>query len=444
MEISPTERDTILDYVTFQWRFTQTIDHVCKMTQMHSHPRITHDFHRSCKAYILENMSSVYWYRPWYATRLCFGSASGLLRLEELVRRFLISRETLSIRMLDDNLDPTPLLKEIRDDKVATIIIDANASVSYLILKKVRSRTSIRPSEPPTSAGCEVTWVWSTHSSTLGFELFSLTFPFGKESGYSREGRAELTICRIIKQLSQSPTGCTFVVLTELTCIFFTFSALWSCTGNNIYSFLPATMTYTLKKVSDKRTFCWNAVQMLHRLVLIHGTACNADSQRSESQFECVCDVFAGHIGAAVRPQRNVLVLVWWCKTVINVCSLSLLLSTPIFSLTLSPNCLLYSLPLNNPPPLPFLSLPPSIFPHLPLFHILYPTCLFFIFPSRSLFLFVLQASELGMTSAFYKYILTTMVRAHQCYPILSSAFCGSAFTRSSLPLCPFISVQRC
>lgn len=39
--------------------------------------------------------------------------------------------------MLDDNLDPTPLLKEIRDDKIATIIIDANASISYLILKKV-------------------------------------------------------------------------------------------------------------------------------------------------------------------------------------------------------------------------------------------------------------------------------------------------------------------
>ncbi|XP_067281197.1 glutamate receptor ionotropic, kainate 5 isoform X3 [Pseudorasbora parva] len=38
--------------------------------------------------------------------------------------------------MLDENLDPTPLLKEIRDDKVATIIIDANASVSILILKK--------------------------------------------------------------------------------------------------------------------------------------------------------------------------------------------------------------------------------------------------------------------------------------------------------------------
>lgn len=75
-------------------------------------------------------------------------SASGLLRLEELVRRFLISRETLSVRMLDDNLDPTPLLKEIRDDKVATIIIDANASVSYLILKKVSSNTSVHTLVP--------------------------------------------------------------------------------------------------------------------------------------------------------------------------------------------------------------------------------------------------------------------------------------------------------
>lgn len=58
--------------------------------------------------------------------------------MEELVHRFLISRETLSVRMLDDSLDPTPLLKEIRDDKVATIIIDANASISYHILRKVR------------------------------------------------------------------------------------------------------------------------------------------------------------------------------------------------------------------------------------------------------------------------------------------------------------------
>lgn len=41
--------------------------------------------------------------------------------------------------MLDDSLDPTPLLKEIRDDKVATIIIDANASISYHVLRKVGS-----------------------------------------------------------------------------------------------------------------------------------------------------------------------------------------------------------------------------------------------------------------------------------------------------------------
>lgn len=58
--------------------------------------------------------------------------------MEELVHRFLISRETLSVRMLDENMDPTPLLKEIRDDKVATIIIDANASISYQILRKVQ------------------------------------------------------------------------------------------------------------------------------------------------------------------------------------------------------------------------------------------------------------------------------------------------------------------
>lgn len=66
---------------------------------------------------------------------------SGLLRLEELVQSFLISRETLSVRMLDQSLDPTPLLKEIRDDQVATIIIDANSSLSYRILKKVRTPT---------------------------------------------------------------------------------------------------------------------------------------------------------------------------------------------------------------------------------------------------------------------------------------------------------------
>ena len=67
----------------------------------------------------------------------------GLLRLEELVRGFLISKETLSVRMLDDSRDPTPLLKEIRDDKMSTIIIDANASISHLILRKVSPPVSV-------------------------------------------------------------------------------------------------------------------------------------------------------------------------------------------------------------------------------------------------------------------------------------------------------------
>lgn len=120
-------------------------------------------------------------HRHWYAARLCFGSASGLLRLEELVRRFLISRETLSIRMLDDNLDPTPLLKEIRDDKVATIIIDANASVSYLILKKVSSQTSIHSLGPPIRVGYEVTLTCTVRTVVL---VQYMQIPWGTPLGF--------------------------------------------------------------------------------------------------------------------------------------------------------------------------------------------------------------------------------------------------------------------
>lgn len=79
--------------------------------------------------------------------------------------------------MLDDNLDPTPLLKEIRDDKVATIIIDANASVSYLILKKVSSQTPCRPSEPPTHVQFKVTFVPSSGSNAAGFWAFLFHAP---------------------------------------------------------------------------------------------------------------------------------------------------------------------------------------------------------------------------------------------------------------------------
>ena len=42
----------------------------------------------------------------------------------------------LSVNMLDDSRDPKPLLKQDHDDKVSTIIIDANASISHLILCK--------------------------------------------------------------------------------------------------------------------------------------------------------------------------------------------------------------------------------------------------------------------------------------------------------------------
>lgn len=69
---------------------------------------------------------------------------AGLLNLEQLLRQFLISKETLSVRMLDESQDPTPLLKEIRNDKTATIIVDANATMSHIILERVRRGTSTR------------------------------------------------------------------------------------------------------------------------------------------------------------------------------------------------------------------------------------------------------------------------------------------------------------
>ncbi|KAL7981031.1 hypothetical protein Chor_005265 [Crotalus horridus] len=98
------------------------------------------------------------------ASLIC-AKAECLLRLEELVRQFLISKETLSIRMLDDTNDPTPLLKEIRDDKISTIIIDANASISYLILKK----------DFPI---LHLDGIVDEHSNVLGFSMFNTSHPF--------------------------------------------------------------------------------------------------------------------------------------------------------------------------------------------------------------------------------------------------------------------------
>ncbi|XP_067365556.1 glutamate receptor ionotropic, kainate 5 isoform X2 [Channa argus] len=116
------------------------------------------------------------------ASLVC-AKAECLLRLEELVRHFLISRETLSIRMLDDNLDPTSLLKEIRDDKVATIIIDANASVSYLILKKASElgMTSAFYKYILTTMDfplLRLDDIVDEQSNIVGFSMFNTTHPF--------------------------------------------------------------------------------------------------------------------------------------------------------------------------------------------------------------------------------------------------------------------------
>uniref|UniRef100_A0A674CWU1 Glutamate receptor n=1 Tax=Salmo trutta TaxID=8032 RepID=A0A674CWU1_SALTR len=117
------------------------------------------------------------------ASLVC-SKAECLLRLEELVRRFLISREALSIRMLDDSLDPTPLLKEIRDDKVATIIIDANASISYLILKKVRDFIHVtHPTYHLLTLSQDFPLlrlddIVDDQSNIIGFSMFNITHPF--------------------------------------------------------------------------------------------------------------------------------------------------------------------------------------------------------------------------------------------------------------------------
>lgn len=119
----------------------------------------------------------------------------------------------------------------------------------------------------------------STNSDTLvGFQLFSLMH-LGNFH-HSPEGNAKLPISEILKPLPQSLTSCAFVAVTELT--IFTFSVLESCTGNNIYSCLPATITYIPKKktqnVFDKRALCWDAVfQMFPGPFVILGQACDAE-----------------------------------------------------------------------------------------------------------------------------------------------------------------------
>ncbi|CAL8292843.1 unnamed protein product [Merluccius merluccius] len=117
---------------------------------------------------------------------LICSQAECLLRLEELVRRFLISRETLSVRMLDDSQDPTPLLKEIRDDKVAIIIIDANASTSYHILRKASELGMTSSFYKYILTTMDFPWlqlddVVDDQSNIVGFSLLNSSHPFYPE-----------------------------------------------------------------------------------------------------------------------------------------------------------------------------------------------------------------------------------------------------------------------
>uniref|UniRef100_A0AAQ6IK93 Glutamate receptor n=2 Tax=Anabas testudineus TaxID=64144 RepID=A0AAQ6IK93_ANATE len=96
---------------------------------------------------------------------LICAQADCLLNLEQLLRQFLISKETLSVRMLDDSQDPTPLLKEIRDDKTATIIVDANATMSHIILEREFSLLRLDD-------------VVDQRVNIVGFSVFNKTHPF--------------------------------------------------------------------------------------------------------------------------------------------------------------------------------------------------------------------------------------------------------------------------
>uniref|UniRef100_A0AAR2KY33 Glutamate receptor n=1 Tax=Pygocentrus nattereri TaxID=42514 RepID=A0AAR2KY33_PYGNA len=109
---------------------------------------------------------------------LICAQANCLLNLEVLLRQFLISKETLSVRMLDDSQDPTPLLKEIRDDKTATIIVDANATMSHIILERVRRsymRSTFRFRE---FSLLRLDDVADQRVNIVGFSVFNKTHPF--------------------------------------------------------------------------------------------------------------------------------------------------------------------------------------------------------------------------------------------------------------------------
>uniref|UniRef100_A0A8B9L1Y4 Glutamate receptor n=1 Tax=Astyanax mexicanus TaxID=7994 RepID=A0A8B9L1Y4_ASTMX len=114
---------------------------------------------------------------------LICAQANCLLNLEVLLRQFLISKETLSVRMLDDSQDPTPLLKEIRDDKTATIIVDANATMSHIILERASELGMLSVYYTYIFTSLEFSLlrlddVADQRVNIVGFSVFNRTHPF--------------------------------------------------------------------------------------------------------------------------------------------------------------------------------------------------------------------------------------------------------------------------
>uniref|UniRef100_H3CQS2 Glutamate receptor n=1 Tax=Tetraodon nigroviridis TaxID=99883 RepID=H3CQS2_TETNG len=116
-------------------------------------------------------------------TCLICAQADCLLNLEQLLRRFLISKETLSVRMLDDSQDPTPLLKEIRDDKTATIVVDANTTMSHVILERASELGMLSVYYTYIFTSLEFSLlqlddVADQRVNIIGFSVFNKTHPF--------------------------------------------------------------------------------------------------------------------------------------------------------------------------------------------------------------------------------------------------------------------------
>uniref|UniRef100_A0A8C1CCP2 Glutamate receptor n=2 Tax=Cyprinus carpio TaxID=7962 RepID=A0A8C1CCP2_CYPCA len=114
---------------------------------------------------------------------LICAQADCLLNLEVLLRQFLISKETLSVRMLDDSQDPTPLLKEIRDDKTATIIVDANATMSHVILERASELGMLSVYYTYILTSLEFSLLRlddlaDQRVNIVGFSVFNMTHPF--------------------------------------------------------------------------------------------------------------------------------------------------------------------------------------------------------------------------------------------------------------------------